>query len=133
MMAYITKAEVKAKSEKLKAINKKYGMKATFSGSNSSTLLLTIGSGSIDFEAECVLENYKTSTATDGSFYVQCNHYYLDRHWTGKALEYLEECYALMLEGHYDRSDIQTDYFECSWYNNIHIGRWNRGYVVTES
>ena len=129
-MAYITKAEVKAKSLKLKEINKKYGTKATFSGSNSSTLLLTIQSGSIDFIADCILDNYHSWKATDGNFYCQCNHYYLDKHWTGKALEYLEECYALMREGHYDMSDIQTDYFECSWYNNIHIGRWNKGYVI---
>lgn len=129
-MAYITKAEVKAKSLKLKEINKKYGMKATFSGSNSSALLLTIQSGSIDFIADNLTDNYRNGIATDYNFYCQCNHYYLDRHWTGKALEYLEECYALMREGHYDRSDIQTDYFECSWYNNIHIGRWNKGYVI---
>ncbi len=41
-MAYITKVEVKAKSLKLKEINKKYGMKAAFSGSNSRSLLLTV-------------------------------------------------------------------------------------------
>jgi hypothetical protein len=129
-MAYITKAEVKAKSLKLKEINKKYGMKAAFSGSNSSSLLLTVQSGGIDFGNECLVDNYRNWKATDGNFYCQCNHYYLNNHWTGKALEYLEECYALMREGHYDRSDIQTDYFECSWYNNIHIGRWNKGYVI---
>lgn len=125
-MAYITKAEVKIKSEKLKAINKKYSVKATFSGSNSSTLQLTVSSGCIDFQNLQVVYGYN-GKASDDNFYLQVNHYYW---FWGIALEYLEEVLALMKEGHYDRSDIQSDYFETSWYNSIHIGRWDKGYVL---
>jgi hypothetical protein len=109
-MAYITKAEVQAKSVKLKAINKKYGVSARFSGSNSGELRLTVTKGSIKFE--------KT--------YEQVNHYYLDSRADGSAKNYLKEVYALMKEGHFDDSD----YFHCSWYNSIHIGKWDAPYVT---
>jgi hypothetical protein len=113
-MAYITKAEVQAKSVKLKAINKKYGVSARFSGSNSSELRLTVTKGSIKFEKA----------------YEQVNHYYLDNRAEGAAKNYLKEVYALMKEGHFDDSDSMTDYFHCAWYNSIHIGKWDAPYVT---
>jgi hypothetical protein len=140
-MAYISKAEVQAKSAKLKEINKKYGVKATFSGSNSSTLQLTVSSGQIDFisdycdmivirnscfEPQSIIDNAKKTK------YIQINHYYLDTQFSDVTLQYLEEVYALMKEGHYDESDVMTDYFNCSWYNSIHIGRWNKGYELVK-
>ena len=142
-MAYITKAEVKAKSEKLKALNKEYGIKATFSGSNSSTLKLTISKGSIDF-IENFLEVLSNNPNKNLNFsrnfdefsenlkkskYIHVNHYYMQEHFDSVALEYLQKAYQIMLEGHWDESDIQTDYFSCSWYNNINIGAWNKPYV----
>ena len=54
--------------------------------------------------------------------YLQVNVYYIKENFSGIALECLEEIYRLMLEGHYDSSDIQTDYFDISWYNRICIG-----------
>jgi hypothetical protein len=138
-MAYITKAEVQAKAAALKAINKKYGVKATFSGSNSSTLKLTISSGQLDFvsdycdmikirntcfEPESIINNTKQSG------HIQVNHYYLDTQFSDVTLQYLEEVYELMKQGHWDESDIQVDYFSCSWYNSIHIGRWNKPYEL---
>jgi hypothetical protein len=138
-MAYITKDQVKAKSESLKALNKQYGVKATFSGSNSSTLQLTISAAKIDF-----IENFcKVCRAGDRFFeterhlgyakdkqYVQLNHYYMDQHFDGIALEYLEKAYAIMNQDHWDESDIQTDYFHCSWYNGIQVGRWNKPFEL---
>ncbi len=140
-MAYITKAEVKAKQELLKVLNKQYGIKSTFSGSNTSTLTLTITSGVIDFiENWCTVLNashYRelhdkeiTINQVKQSQYLQVNHYYLDTNFSGIALEYLQKAYQIMLNGHFDESDIQTDNFHCSWYNSIRIGRWNKGYVI---
>lgn len=137
-MAFITKSEVQAKSVKLKEINKKYSVKASFSGSNSGTLKLTIQSGKIDFitsycdcsknnilvVAQSVIQNVMNKKN------IQVNHYYMQRHFDGVALNYLQEVYELMQEGHYDHSDIMTDYFDCSWYNSIEIGRWNKPYEL---
>ena len=132
-MAYITKQEVQAKTPKLKALCKEYGVKASFSGSNSISLTLTVQSGSIDF-----IENYISTTLQQLDDQakerlrlnqnLQVNHYYLDRQFTGKALEFLQKAYAIMLEGHKDDSDVMTDYFNCSWYNHINVGKWNKGY-----
>lgn len=138
-MAYITKAEVQAKTAALKAINKKYGMSATFSGSNSSTLTLTISKGNIDF-FESMIQHHENKShgrfdyydEIKKSGYTQVNHFYLDSNFEGKALEYLQEVYALMLQGHWDDSDIQTDYFSCAWYNAILIGKWNKPYVLVK-
>ncbi len=138
-MAHITKDQVQAKSIKLKEINKRYGVKATFSGSNSSTLQLTISSGKLDFignYCEMIIANNtcfepdRVISSTKKSGYIQTNHYYLDSNFSAIELQYLEEVYALMQDGHWDESDIQTDYFSCSWYNSIHIGRWNKPYVL---
>lgn len=140
-MAFITKAEVKAKNEALKAINKKYGVTARFSGSNSSELKLKITKGKIDFienwfetvrnspinRSSNLEENYAWSKKNG---YLSVNHYYLDSSFSDIALDYLREVYALMLEGHYDRSDVSSDYFECSWYNSMKIGEWNKPYVL---
>lgn len=143
-MAYISKAEVQIKTAQLKVLNGLYGVKSTFSGSNSSSLLLTISSSGIDFIGNHI-EMLKIAKANGRIYYpiedsievlkisgyIQVNNYYLKDNFSGTALEYLESAYKIMLEGHWDKSDVQTDYFNCSWYNNIHVGRWNKPYVLT--
>lgn len=136
-MAYITKEEVKAKNEALKAVNKKYGIKARFSGSNSSTLTLKITAGVIDFisnHIDCVKSSSRfaqeNANYLQAKGYFQVNHYYMDGRFCGVALEYLQAAYAIMLDGHYDDSDSMTDYFNCAWYNNISIGAWDKPYKI---
>lgn len=53
-MAYITKEKVQEKRKKIAEINKRYGMKATVSGSNSSTITVTVLSGKIDFVKDSI-------------------------------------------------------------------------------
>lgn len=136
-MAYITKEEVKAKNEALKVVNKKYGIKARFSGSNSSTLTLKVTEGVIDFVTnhdDCVKHSPRYDAASMQRLYadqyMQVNHYYLANNFCGVALEYLQEAYKIMLDGHWDESDIMTDYFSCSYYCSIHIGAWNKPYKL---
>ncbi len=137
-MAYITKEQVKDKSKALALLNKMYGVKATFSGSNSITLTLTISSGKIDFIKNALnLRNANPSDMYTDSIrstyckgYLQANHYYLECSFDGVALEYLQQAYAIMKAGHWDDSDIQTDYFSCSWYNAILIGKWDKPFAV---
>lgn len=141
-MAYITKAEVEKKSEALRALNKEYGVTARFSGSNSSSLTLTITAGIIDF-IEDSMERVRSSVYYNqpGLFQhalknarksgnINVNHFYISSQWSGTALEYLEKAYAIMLDGHTDTSDLMTDYFCCSWYNSIQIGKCDRHYVL---
>jgi hypothetical protein len=136
-MAYVTEETINKARIALKALNKEYGIKATLSGKNSSSLCLTVSEGSIDFIGNyCnVINHHNTLRNADGvrtevllSGSIQVNHYYLDTAFDGKALEYLEKAKAIMLVDHWDKSDIMTDYFNCSYYVSMRIGRWNKAY-----
>lgn len=137
-MAYISKDEVKAKSIKLKDLNKEYKVKASFSGSNTSTLNLNIHSGSIAF-----IENYITTQkeiyqywSEDDTMYVlsrSCLNpslFALNKSFSGKAKQYLLAASTIMKEGWHDDSDLMTDYFNTAWYNQIYIGQWDKPYKV---
>lgn len=140
-MAYVHKEVITKARAALKVLNKEYGIKATLSGENSSSLKLTIASGSIDF-----VENYCENITEQDRLhnvaevkeyirkekYIQVNQYYLDRAFSGKALEYLDKANAIMHVDHWDKSDVQTDYFNCAYYVNINIGRWNKPYQFSK-
>lgn len=139
-MAYISKEQVQEKRGLISALCKKYGITATVSGSNSSTLTVTIRKGWIDFLGNYV-DTVKSIIAQDGrhidlaqqrknSGYFQVNHYYLDRQFSGIALDFMTDLLAIMKIGHYDNSDIMTDYFDIAWYIGINVGEWNKPYIL---
>jgi hypothetical protein len=59
------------------------------------------------------------------------NPYHYGSHFTGKALQFLKEVLTAMNKGNWDKSDIQSDYFNVGWYVDVNIGKWNKPYVVT--
>lgn len=141
-MAYMSQ-EKKAKIVALvKPILKKYGLKGTFAVRHHSTIVLNIGSGKIDF-----IENF-IQTDIDGpsgrkmsadqieyirkSKALDVNPYWFHTHFTGKAKQALTEIMVAMKRGGdwYDRSDIQTDYFDTAYYVDVNIGKWNKPYQV---
>jgi len=136
-MAYVTEQIITKARLALKALNKEYGVKATLSGKGDSTLYLTITEGKIDFISN-FCENVKAKRRQHDTQQVidwvtkeqniSVNQYYLDSSFDGIALEYLEKAKSIMLVDHWDRSDIQSDYFNCAYYLNISIGRWNKPY-----
>jgi hypothetical protein len=138
-MAYVTQEVITKARLALKALNKEYGVKATLSGKGDSTLYLTIAEGKIDFIGN-FCENVKAKRIQHDTQQVidwvtkeqniSVNQYYLDSSFDGIALEYLEKAKSIMLVDHWDRSDIQSDYFNCAYYLNISIGRWNKGYKL---
>ena len=134
-MAYVSQ-ELKAKlAPTIKAICKKYGVKASLAVRHHSTLVLNIKSGNIDF-----IGNYNDTIAdrdptgnkhinrATGS--IDVNPYWYHEHFTGKALSFLQEVIPAMNNGNHDRSDIQTDYFDVGWYIDVNIGQWNKPYTV---
>lgn len=141
-MAYVSEQVINKARVALKALNKEYGVKATLSGKNSSSLTLKISEGSIDFignycdaiierkhymnDADSVVQYVKNN----GS--IQINQYYLDTQFSGKALEYLEKAKAIMHVDHWDESDIMTDYFHCAYYVSMNVGRWDKPYKLTK-
>lgn len=138
-MAYVTQEVITKARLALKALNKEYCIKATLSGKGDSTLYLTITEGKIDFISN-FCENVKAKRRQHDTQQVidwvtkeqniSVNQYYLDSSFDGIALEYLEKAKSIMLVDHWDRSDIQSDYFNCAYYLNISIGRWNKGYKL---
>lgn len=138
-MAYVTEQIITKARIALKALNKEYGVKATLSGKGDSTLYLTIAEGGIDFIGN-FCENTKAKRIQHDTQQVidwvtkeqniSVNQYYLDSSFSGVTLEYLKKAKAIMLVDHWDKSDIQTDYFNCAYYVNINIGRWNKPYKL---
>ena len=96
-MAYITKSEIQEKRKQITALCKQYGVTATVSGANTSSVTVTIRKGKIDFLANHVdtvrhYERVKQNQIIDNAeFYAkrghfECNPYYLDRQFSGVAL-----------------------------------------------
>ena len=130
-MAYVSQ-ELKAKlAPKIKAICKKYGVKASLAVRNHSVLCLNIKSGKIDFINDYNLNNgNRLHSPAKGS--IQVNPYWYRDHFDGAAREFLSAVIPAMNAGNHDNSDIQTDYFDVGWYIDVNIGRWNKPYTVDQ-
>jgi hypothetical protein len=121
-MAYVSQ-ELKSKlAPKIKAICKKYGVKASLAVRNHSTLVLNLKSGKIDF-----ISDYGNSDDAR-KFGIQVNPYWYKDHFVGKSKAFLSEVIPAMNDGNWDKSDIQTDYFNVGWYIDVNIGKWNKPY-----
>lgn len=140
-MAYVSQ-ELKAKlSPKIKAICKKHGVKASIAVRHHSTLVLNVKSGKIDFienyiktDADKVVAN-KMSADTIAHIRknqsLDVNTYWAHEHYSGKAKQFLTEMISAMKgPDFFDHTDAQTDYFHCSHYIDINIGKWDKPYIV---
>jgi hypothetical protein len=118
-MAYISQDRKKELTPAIKAVLKKYDVKASISVDNHSTLVVTIASSGIDF-----------LKGTDRD-HISVNTYWIEDHFTGRTKDCLLELKAAMMTGNHDNSDIMTDYFDVGWYIDIKIGKWNKPYIYT--
>lgn len=135
-MAHMNQEKKKLKLPLLKELFDEYKLKATVSVEEHSTLVVTISSGKIDFIGN-YNENLKENRAKgierefsneilDG--YIRVNEYWLEKQFTGIALEFLLKLKGIMMEGNHDRSDVQSDYFDVGWYISIRIGKYDKPY-----
>ena len=133
-MAYMSQENKKSLTPKIKNILAKYGVKGSIGVDNHSTLVVNIKSGPIDF-----ISNYnETVGARAGGFrlgsaavdYLDVNKYWYHEHFTGAALDFLNELVPAMMIGNHDNSNSQTDYFDVGWYIDINIGKWNKPYEL---
>jgi len=140
-MAYVSQ-ELKSKlSPTIKAICKKYKVKASIAVRHHSTLVLNVKSGKIDFienyiktDADKVAAN-KMSPDTIAHIRknqsLDVNTYWAHEHYSGKAKQFLTEMISAMKgPDFFDHTDAQTDYFHCSHYIDINIGKWDKPYIV---
>ena len=135
-MAYVSQ-EMKAKlAPTVKTLLKKYGLKGTLSVDNHRTLVLNISQGGIDFignfNATCSKHpRYNQQPFRPARDHINVNTYWTHEQFSGPAAEFLDQAIqALKGPDYFDHSDAQTDYFHCSHYIDIKIGRWNKPYAV---
>ncbi len=134
-MAYVSQ-DLKAKlAPAIKAALKKYGIKGSIAVRNHMTLVLNIKSGKIDFiknfNETCVRQpkyNDRQFEPVKGA--ISVNPYWYQEHFSGDAKKFLTEVIGAMKTGNWDRSDIQTDYFDVGWYVDVNIGNWNKPYTL---
>lgn len=140
-MAYVSQ-ELKSKlSPTIKAICKKYSVKASIAVRNHSTLVLNVKSGKIDFienyiktDADKIAAN-KMSADTIAQIRrdqsLDVNTYWAHEHYSGKARRFLTEMISAMKGPEFfDHTDAQVDYFHCSHYIDINIGKWDKPYIL---
>ena len=113
-MAYYNQEQKRQVAPKIKALLKKYNMKGSLSVRHHSTVVLNLKEGVIDF----------------GGDSIQVNVYWIDKNYTGVAREFLNEAYAILMQGNHNNSDIMTDYFDIGWYVDINVGRWDQPYKL---
>jgi len=139
-MAYMSQ-EKKAKiAPKVKAILAKYKVKGSLSVRNHSSLVLNLKSGSIDLIENYIDTDSKTfhgnKMSQDQIDYIRSkksmdvNPYWFKEHFSGKSLDFLKEIFVAMNDGNWDKSDIQSDYFNVGWYVDVNVGKWDKPYTV---
>lgn len=137
-MAYVSQ-EMKAKlAPTIKAICKKYGVKASIAVRHHSTLVLNIRQGNIDFIGNYnqVVGNSTRWLANPSNFRpvtgsIDVNTSWFHEQFDGRALAFLTEMTEAMKgPDFFDHSDIQSDYFHRSHYIDINIGSWNKPYAL---
>ena len=119
-MAYVSQKDKAELAPAIKKVLSKYGMKGSISIRHHSTLVVTLQSGAIDF-----------GEYTHGDGYIQVNVYHIERHYKGKAQNFLTELLAAMKgPGWFDKSDSMTDYFHVKHYCDINVGKYNKPYFL---
>ena len=124
-MAYMNQEKKREIAPVVKAICKKYGVKASLAVRNHSTLVCNIKSGKLDF-----FKNEVDRVPARERAYEQVNTYWYHEHYAGKTKAFLGELIAAMNDGNHDRSDAQVDYFDVGWYVNVNVGAWDKDYEV---
>mgnify|MGYP003333534708 CR=1 FL=1 len=140
-MAYMSQERKAKLAPAIRAVCKKYNVKASIAVRNHSTLIVNIKQGEIDF-----IENFIETDANvmhgrkmdqDRIDYIRKNRsldvnpYWFKEHYNGVAKEFLTEIFDAMYGSDYfDESDAQVDYFHCSHYVDVNIGSWNKPYTV---
>ena len=146
-MAYVSQDDKKAITPAIKAVLKKYNMKASIAVRHNSTLVVNIKEGALD-----ILGAWKRSTLQSDRFdlddsyeikrlnylleaeYFTVSEYWISSYFYGKGEVYnfLTELKAAM-EGpdFFNHDDSMTDYFHRSHFIDINVGNWNRPYVCT--
>jgi hypothetical protein len=138
-MAFMNQSDKAKLAPAIKAICKKYNIKASIAVRNNSTLVLNIKQGKIDFIGNYNEINSKKFRPSHLPFQaatgnIDVNVYWFDSQFDGIAKDFLSEIIPAMKgPDFFDNSDIQTDYFSVSHYFAVKVGKWDKAYeLITE-
>ena len=124
-MAYVSQDLKRKLSPNIKAVLKKYNLKGTIGVRHHSTLVVTIRSGAMDLSET----NNRGEVMTSYSV----NEYGIEDRYNDQRLHLFKELYNAMNDGNWDKSDIQTDYFNVGWYTDVRVGEWNKPYTRVDA
>ena len=127
-MAYISQDTKKKIAAKLKAVVPQ-GWKYSLAIRNHSTLVMTITEAPFNligaFKASPYFDPKKATN-------VELNTYHYRSQIEDECIaDIFGQIISAMNDGNWDKSDIQSDYFDVGWYIDIRIGRWDKPFKVT--
>lgn len=109
-MSFINQADKARLAPGIKAVLKKYNAKGSIAVKDHRCLIVTVSESPFQIEEK----------------YEQVNHYHIDRLYSGDLASFLNELRSAMMDGNYNNSDAQTDYFDVGWYIAINLGSWDK-------
>ena len=141
-MAYIGANEVKAIREGLKARfpNLKFGCRK---GSGSLSVEVTVKQGDVDFigSYNSTLSSRPAANSPTGprpitNGHMDINEYWYQDHFDTKTAEIIGDMIKIIKTAPdrkwYDRSDIQSDYFDTAYYIHLSVGAWDKPYALVK-
>ena len=136
-MAYVSQEMKKELSPAIKAVLKKYGMKASIGVKHHTSLVCNIKSGKLDILASAqrgndrIAERQSRDSYQVGS-YLQVNTSWIEDHYDDEKVRsfLLELKSAMEGKNFFCEDDMMTDYFHRSHYIDINVGQWNKPYQL---
>lgn len=78
----------------------------------------------------CTIKQGPESLAPKNGENCNINPHHIDKSYRGEAAAILNTINDCLHIGHYDNTDIMTDYFDCAWYIGIDIGSYKKPFLV---
>lgn len=127
-MAYIDQDKKAKIAAALKPVMPR-GWKYSLAIRHHSTLVLTITAAPFDLlRAMAAVPTRNPQTIT----HAKVNHYYVRENFDDECVaDVFEKIVGVLNTDNWDRSDLQTDYFDVGHYVDVQIGRWNKPFTVT--
>ena len=121
-MAYISTEEVKVIREELKKnFPSRLGWKLSIVRRDYLSLSISI------IKAPFELRNDQNNA------YEQVNQYWIESRENKQSIPPLKKIFEIANKNNYDRSDVQSDYFDIGYYLNISIGHFGKPFTPSEA
>ena len=121
-MAYISTEEVKVIREELKKnFPSRLGWKLSIVRRDYLSLSISI------IQAPFELRNDQNNA------YEQVNQYWIESRENKQSVPVLKKIFEIANKNNYDRSDVQSDYFDVGYYLNISIGHFGKPFTPNEA